>query len=62
MARRLRMDGTIRPSFYNNRGGNVLKSNNTFSHDLAALLGKYPNVDATAMGFPMGWQEETLWR
>ena len=41
---------------------NVLKSNNTFSHDLAALLGKYPNVDATAMGFPKGWQEETLWR
>ena len=41
---------------------NVLKSNNAFSHDLAALLGKYPNVDVTAMGFPKGWQEESLWR
>ena len=39
-----------------------IKSNNHFAADLKELLLKHPNVDVLAMGFPMGWQEETLWR
>lgn len=41
---------------------NVLKPNNTFSQDLTTLLGKYPNVDILAMGFPIDWLEEALWQ
>ncbi len=40
---------------------NALRANNTFSLDLAALLQKYPNVDVSAMGFPVDWQKEKLW-
>lgn len=40
---------------------NAIMPDNTFSHDLAALPEKFPNVDVEAMGFPIGWQEEALW-
>ncbi len=33
-----------------------------FKNDLFSLLRKYPSVDVAAMGFPAGWQEETLWQ
>ena len=41
---------------------NSVLPDNTFSHDLAMLLGKYPNVDSFAMGFSMDWQDEVLWQ
>ncbi len=41
---------------------NGLRPENTFPHDLTALLEKYPNVDAAAMGFPADWQKEPLWQ
>jgi abortive infection bacteriophage resistance protein len=27
-----------------------------------ALLAKYPNIDFRAMGFPVSWENETLWK
>ena len=33
-----------------------------FKDSLFSLLRKYPSVDVAAMGFPVGWQEETLWQ
>ncbi len=41
---------------------NSVLPDNTFSHDLAMLLEKHPNVDSSAMGFSMDWQEEVLWQ
>ena len=35
---------------------------NTFAARFRSLLGKYPNVDVSAMGFPSNWQYETLWQ
>ncbi|MBD5314887.1 MAG: Abi family protein [Bacteroides sp.] len=35
---------------------------NTFAARFKSLLGKYPNVDVSAMGFPNYWQEEKLWQ
>ena len=26
------------------------------------LFGKYPEVDLKALGFPIGWENEPLWR
>jgi len=39
-----------------------IDAQNTFAADLKALLAKYPTVDAAAMGFPIHWQQEPLWR
>lgn len=33
-----------------------------FKKSLSQLLQQYPSVDAAAMGFPKGWQQEPLWR
>jgi RNase H-fold protein (predicted Holliday junction resolvase) len=41
---------------------NVIKRNNGFAQQLKALLAKYPNVDTRAMGFPVDWKDEPLWR
>ena len=35
---------------------------NEFKKSLSQLLQQYPSVDAAAMGFPKGWQQEPLWR
>ena len=34
---------------------------NTFRDKLKALLGKYPNIDVTAMGFPKDWKNDPFW-
>ena len=33
-----------------------------FPHKLKALLSEHPNVDVAAMGFPIDWESEPLWR
>lgn len=35
---------------------------NTFAARFASLLAKYPNVDVSAMGFPIDWRSESLWQ
>lgn len=35
---------------------------NTFVARFKSLLGKYPEVDTAAMGFPDNWETEALWR
>ncbi len=40
----------------------IIRPRNTFKHDLMSLLEKYPIVDTRAMGFPVSWQNEPLWR
>jgi abortive infection bacteriophage resistance protein len=40
----------------------TVNPNNSFSLRLKGLFDKYPNVDVAAMGFPMEWQSELLWR
>lgn len=40
---------------------NAIDSDNTLTYDFKALLKRYPIVDAAAMGFPAGWQDEELW-
>lgn len=35
---------------------------NDFKQQLKSLLCEYPNVDVTAMGFPINWENEPLWR
>lgn len=34
---------------------------NSFKHQLKSLLKSYPNVDTSAMGFPIDWEMEALW-
>lgn len=41
---------------------NSIAPANTFVNDFKLLLGRYPNVDVAAMGFPKGWESEQLWR
>jgi abortive infection bacteriophage resistance protein len=41
---------------------NVIKRNNGFALQLKALLAQYPNVDVCAMGFPVNWRNELLWK
>ena len=41
---------------------NAVNNTNTFKSDLKKLLAKYPSVDSSAMGFPIGWKREPLWR
>ena len=40
----------------------IIKPHNSFKQNIEALLNAYPNVDTHAMGFPVNWQEECLWR
>ena len=35
---------------------------NTFASRFKSLLAKYPNVDVSAMGFPIDWKKEILWQ
>jgi abortive infection bacteriophage resistance protein len=40
---------------------NIVNPKHTFVQKLENLFLKYPNVDRTAMGFPVDWQYEPLW-
>ena len=40
----------------------TVSPNNTFTQKLKSLLAEYPTIDAKAMGFPVGWQNEPLWK
>lgn len=41
---------------------NVINPSNAFGQKLNGLLAEYPNIDIVAMGFPVNWQEEPLWK
>lgn len=41
---------------------NVIRPCNNFSFRLKVLLTEHLNVDASAMGFPDNWHNESLWR
>ena len=41
---------------------NSINPQYTFKQKLESLFLKYPNVDKTAMGFPINWQNEPLWK
>ncbi|MDE6721284.1 MAG: Abi family protein [Bacteroidaceae bacterium] len=41
---------------------NSIQPDNTFVADLKELLRRYPTVNPAAMGFPVDWQNEPLWR
>ena len=41
---------------------NNIQPNNTIKGDILQLMKKYPNVDPSAMGFPVGWEDEALWK
>ncbi len=40
----------------------VIVPGNTLKKDLSKLLRQYPNVDLAAMGFPVKWKREPIWR
>jgi abortive infection bacteriophage resistance protein len=40
---------------------NIINPKHSFKQKLDDLFKKYPNIDKTAMGFPVDWQEEALW-
>lgn len=35
---------------------------NAFKTELKALFADYPSIDTAAMGFPVEWEEEPLWK
>jgi abortive infection bacteriophage resistance protein len=39
----------------------TVNQSNTFKLKFRNLLKKYPNIDINAMGFPLTWQDESLW-
>jgi abortive infection bacteriophage resistance protein len=41
---------------------NAIEPRNTLKQDLCKLFQNYPNVNKTAMGFPVNWQKELLWK
>ena len=41
---------------------NQIHPDNDFKQQLKSLLKAHPNVDVAAMGFPVGWENEPLWR
>lgn len=41
---------------------NTVNPKHTFKQKLDELFAKYPNVDKSAMGFPITWQSEPLWQ
>ena len=41
---------------------NAIQPSNTFVQDFMALLGAHPEVDTAAMGFPINWNTEPLWK
>ncbi|MDE6378419.1 MAG: Abi family protein, partial [Duncaniella sp.] len=40
---------------------NIISPQNTMSVKLRQLLADFPEVDTAAMGFPTGWDHESLW-
>jgi len=40
----------------------AIDKTNSFSDKLRELLDRFPNVDTKAMGFPMDWESEPLWK
>ena len=41
---------------------NTVNPKHSFKQKLNDLFEKYPNVDKRAMGFPVNWQDEPLWK
>ena len=41
---------------------NQIHPDNDFKQQLKSLLKAHPNVDIAAIGFPVGWENEPLWR
>ena len=41
---------------------NIISPNNDMKAKIEALLVDFPAIDIAAMGFPHGWENETLWR
>jgi abortive infection bacteriophage resistance protein len=41
---------------------NNIQPDNTLKTDILQLMKRHPNVDPSAMGFPMGWEKEALWK
>ena len=41
---------------------NAIDSQNELCANFKDLLSWYPEVDTNAMGFPLGWENEPLWR
>ncbi|MBR5928982.1 MAG: Abi family protein [Prevotella sp.] len=41
---------------------NIISPNNDMKAKLNMLLAAYPGIDSSAMGFPIGWENEPLWR
>ena len=40
----------------------IISPQNDMKDHLKQLLSQFPNVDITAMGFPLNWEEEPLWQ
>lgn len=40
----------------------LLHPSNDFTLQLKSLLQSHPNVDVAAMGFPVGWENDPLWK
>lgn len=40
----------------------IIEPQNRFAQELDGLLTKYPKVNVNAMGFPVGWEQETFWQ
>ena len=40
----------------------TISPNSKFSQKLKSLLAEYPTIDIKAMGFPVDWQNELLWK
>ena len=40
----------------------TINPNTTFPGKLKSLLAEYPQVNVSTMGFPVGWEEEELWK
>lgn len=40
----------------------TINPNHCIQSKFKALLAKYPNIDVQAMGFPLSWQTEILWK
>ncbi|MDR1524490.1 MAG: Abi family protein [Tannerella sp.] len=40
----------------------TVSPHNTFTQKLKSLLTEYPTIDIKAMGFPVNWQQEPLWK
>ncbi len=41
---------------------NIISPNNDFTQKLEELLGRFPEIDISAMGFPKEWKQEPLWQ